>query len=82
MLAGAALIIALGPSFALVLAALLLQGVTGGVLGPGITAISLGIVGHSALAERLGRNQCFKSTGSLLAAACMGAIGYFLSESQ
>ena len=80
MLAGAALIIALGPSFALVLAALLLQGVTGGVLGPGITAISLGIVGHSALAERLGRNQCFKSTGSLLAAACMGAIGYFLSD--
>ena len=33
-----------------------------------------------ALAERLGRNQRFKSTGSLLAAAVMGAIGYFLSD--
>jgi len=80
MLAGGALIIAFRPNFLLVFAALVLEGSTGGFLGPGITAISLGIVGHSALAERLGRNQRFKSTGTLLAAAVMGAIGYFLSD--
>jgi MFS family permease len=80
MLAGGALIIAFRPDFSLVLAALMLQGATGGFLGPGITAISLGIVAHSALAERLGRNQLFKSAGSLLAAALMGAIGYLLSD--
>lgn len=80
MLAGGALIIAFRPSFPLVVAALILQGATGGFLGPGITAISLGIVAHTALAERLGRNQLFKSAGSLLAAALMGAIGFYLSD--
>jgi MFS family permease len=80
MLAGGALIIASRPDFPFVFTALVLQGATGGLLGPAITAISLGIVGHSELAERLGRNQRFKSTGSLLAAALMGAIGYFLSD--
>jgi MFS family permease len=80
MLAGGALIIAFRPDFPLVFAALVLEGTTGGFIGAGITAISLGIVGRSALAERLGRNQRFKSTGSLLAAAIMGAIGYFLSD--
>jgi MFS family permease len=80
MLAVGALIIAFRPSFPLVVAALILQGATGGFLGPGIAAISLGIVAHSALAERLGQNQLFKSAGSLLAAALLGAIGYYLSD--
>ena len=44
-----------------------------------IAAISLGLVGHDALAERLGRNQRFASVGGLSAAAIMGAIGYLLS---
>jgi predicted MFS family arabinose efflux permease len=56
-----------------------LQGVTGGFLGPAIAAISLGPVGHSALAERLGRNQRFASTGALVGAALMGIAGYLLS---
>jgi hypothetical protein len=56
-----------------------LQGVTGGFLGLAITAISLGLVGHAALGERIGRNQRFASTGGVLAAGLMGLIGYFLS---
>src|SRR5262249_11526123 len=60
-----ALIIALQPSFPLVFTALMLQGSTGGFLGPAIVAISLGLVGHTALPERLGRNQRFSSTGNL-----------------
>jgi MFS family permease len=79
MVAVSAVIIAFQPSFPLVFAALMLQGVTGGFLGPAIAAISLGLVGHAALPERLGRNQRFSSTGNLVTAGLMGLIGYFLS---
>src|ERR1700733_13042011 len=79
MVAAGALIIAIWPSFPLVSAALVLQGITGGFLGMAIAAISLGLVGNAALAERLGRNQRFASTGGVLAAGLMGFIAYFLS---
>src|SRR5215475_9088798 len=57
----------------------IIQGGAGSILGPSVAAISLGLVGHDALAERLGRNQRFASIGGLSAAALMGAIGYLLS---
>jgi MFS family permease len=79
MIAAGALMIAVWPSFPLVLAALVLQGITGGFVGLAIAAISLGLVGNAALAERLGRNQRFASTGGVLAAGLMGLIAYFLS---
>jgi MFS family permease len=79
IVAASALIIAVWPSFPLVLAALVLQGVIGGFLGLAIAAISLGLVGNAALAERLGRNQRFASTGGVFAAGLMGFIAYFLS---
>src|SRR5271168_3140549 len=79
MVAAGALIIAVWPTFPLVLAALVLQGITGGFLGLAIAAISLGLVGHAALAERLGRNQRFASTGGVVAAGLMGLIAYFFS---
>jgi predicted MFS family arabinose efflux permease len=44
-----------------------------------IAAVSLGLVGHSALAGRLGRNQRFSSIGSVVAAALMGLVGEFFS---
>src|SRR5271155_149717 len=61
MVAASASMIAIWPSFPVVLAALVLQGITGGFLGLAIVAISLGLVGHAALGERLGRNQRFAS---------------------
>ena len=79
MVAAGALIIAVWPTLPLVTAALVLQGITGGFLGLAIAAISLGLVGHAALAERLGRNQRFASTGGVVAAGLMGLIAYFLS---
>jgi MFS family permease len=79
MVAAAALIIAVWPSFSLVFGALVLQGITGGFLGLAIAAISLGLVGNAALAERLGRNQRFASVGGVFAAGLMGMIAYFLS---
>jgi MFS family permease len=57
----------------------IIQGCVGSVLGPSVAAVSLGLVGHDALAERLGRNQRFASIGGLSAAAILGAIGYLIS---
>jgi MFS family permease len=74
-----ALTIAIWPILPVVLGASVLQGLTGGILGPAIAAISLGVVGHAALGERLGRNQRFASAGVLASTALMGPIGYFLS---
>jgi MFS family permease len=79
MVAVSALAIALRPTRPVVVAALVVQGLTGGLLGPAIAAVTLGLVGHSTLAERLGRNQRFSSAGALTATAAMGMIGYFLS---
>jgi predicted MFS family arabinose efflux permease len=79
MVAASALIIAVWSSFSLVFGALVLQGITGGFLGLAIAAISLGLVGNAAFAERLGRNQRFASVGGVLATGFMGFIAYFLS---
>ena len=75
-----ALMIGLWPTFAVVLIAMVLQGATGGLIGPAIPAVSLGLVGQTAFAERLGRNQRFQSAGSLMAAGFMGVLGYVLSN--
>jgi MFS family permease len=72
-------IFGLRSDFSFIAGAAIIQGCVGSVLGPSIAAISLGLVGHDALAERLGRNQRFASIGGLSAAAIMGAIGYLLS---
>jgi MFS family permease len=73
------LIFGLRPDFPSVFAAAVIQGTAGSVVGPGVAAISLGIVGRDALSERLGRNQRFASIGGLTAAGLMGVIGYLLS---
>ncbi|HWX64574.1 MFS transporter [Bradyrhizobium sp.] len=78
-LALALTIFGLRSDFPTVAAVAIMQGGVGSVLGPSIAAISLGLVGHDALAVRLGRNQRFASIGGLAAAAIMGAIGYLLS---
>jgi MFS family permease len=75
----ALMIFGLRSDFSSISGAAIIQGAVGSVLGPSIAAISLGLVGHDALAERLGRNQRFASVGALSGAALMGAIGYLLS---
>jgi MFS family permease len=78
-IAAGLLFLALGRGSASVFTAAALQGMAGSVIGPGVAAISLGLVGHAALGERLGRNQRFASIGSLTAAGAMGLVGYLLS---
>jgi MFS family permease len=68
------------PLFLVVLAAKLLHSAASCILGPAIAAISLGLVGHSAVAERLGRNARFASIGAGLAAVGMGTAGYLISN--
>jgi len=64
------------PIFPLVLSAAVLHALASCVLGPAMVAISLGLVGHVAISERLGRNARFASVGNGLAAAAMGAVGF------
>ena len=79
IIAIAALAYAVMPILPVVLAAAILHAGASCVLGPAIAAISLGLVGHAAISERLGRNARFASIGNGLAAAAMGACGYFIS---
>jgi hypothetical protein len=44
-----------------------------------MAAISLGLVGHAAFGERLGRNARYASIGAGLSAAAMAACGHMLS---
>ena len=74
-----ALTYAMLPIFPIVLAGSILHALGSCVLGPAMAAISLGLVGHAAIGERLGRNARFASVGNGLAAAVMGAVGYLLS---
>jgi MFS family permease len=67
------------PIFPMVLSSSILHSLASCVLGPAMAAISLGLVGHAAIGERLGRNARFAAIGNGLAAAAMGACGYLLS---
>jgi MFS family permease len=74
-----ALTYAIFPIFPAILAAAVTHATASCVLGPAMAAISLGLVGHSAIGERLGRNARFASVGNGFAAALMGACGYFFA---
>jgi MFS family permease len=75
----AALSYALLPIFPVVATAAALHAAASCVLGPCIVAMTLGLVGHAAIGERLGRNARFASIGNGVAAAFMGGVGYLLS---
>jgi len=76
----AALLLAIWPTELPVIIAQALHATASCVLTPAIAAISLHLVGHAALGERLGRNARFASIGNGLAAAVMGATGAYLSS--
>ena len=72
--------IALWPTFYAVIVSQVFHSAASVVIGPALAAISLGLVGHRLIGERLGRNARFSSLGSMFAAASMGACGYYLSS--
>src|SRR5215469_13008585 len=63
-IAASALILALAPTFGLVFIAQILHGITSGIVTPAIAAISLGLVGRSAVSARTGRNNAFDAAGN------------------
>jgi predicted MFS family arabinose efflux permease len=79
-LATGAMSIALFPSFWPVMTAQTLIGVSASAFAPTLCAVSLGLVGRSRFDRRQGRNQTFNSTGNVVAAVSMGAIGYLISN--
>jgi MFS family permease len=80
MIAASALILAFIPTFATVLFAEVLHGATAGLITPALGAISLGLVGRSAMSLRTGRNYRYAAGGHAATAALMGAAGSYLSE--
>lgn len=76
----AAMCVALSAFFPVILFAWILHAIASCVLSPSIATISLGLVGYNRIGHRLGRNATFASVGSALAAAGMGAVGYYLSN--
>jgi len=70
------LIFRLWPNFPVVALAEVLQGMTGGVLGPAVVAITLGLVGHAALAGRLGQNQRFAAAGGVTVTLAMALVAF------
>src|SRR5262249_49683395 len=77
-IAASALMLAIAPIFLVVLLSQVVHAGASCVLGPALAAISLGLVGHHAIGERLGRNARFAAIGNGLAAAALGACGYFI----
>ncbi|MEG4289270.1 MFS transporter [Microcoleus sp. C2C3] len=71
--------IALLPTFPVIIACQVLIGGAAAVFPPAIAAITLGLVGHSRLDRRVGRNQSFNHAGNLLAATLAGLIGQFVA---
>jgi MFS family permease len=76
----AALLLAIDPAQLPVLIAQVLHGFASCIITPAIAAISLHLVGHAALGERLGRNARYSSIGNGLAAAVMGVAGAYFSS--
>lgn len=79
LIAIAALLFVNWPLLVPVLLAQILRAAGSSVLSPAIAAISLNLVGHARLGERLGRNARFASIGSAFAAFVMGVTGSYRS---
>ena len=80
LIGAGAVALASGAPGQMVIATQLMLGVAGSVLGPAVAAVTLGLVGHELMAQRVGRNHRFDSAGNLAAAAACGLVGYVFSN--
>ncbi len=72
--------IALVPTFGVVIGCQILIGLAAAFFPPAIAAITLGLVGHSKLDRRIGRNETFNHSGNVLAATLAAIVGQFISR--
>ena len=78
-IAASAILMAGSPAFWPVLLAQAGYGFSGCMLNPALAALTLGLVSHAAVAERMGRNARFAAIGSATGAMLMGAVGTWVS---
>jgi hypothetical protein len=64
------------PSFLPVALAEVVVGITGGVLGSGVVAITLGLVGHTGLSDQIGQNQRFAAAGGVAVTLTIAVVAY------
>jgi MFS family permease len=64
------------PTFWWVAASQAAAHIAAAVFAPAIAAITLGVVGHTAFAGRIGRNESFNHAGNAFAAAAAGICAY------
>lgn len=67
------------PDFTSIAASQAVLGLVQSTFAPCVAAISLGIVGHTLMSRRVGRNESFNHLGNMLAAIVAGLIGYYIS---
>lgn len=75
-----ALAFAIWPLFPVVVVARVVHAAASCILSLALASISLSLVGADRMSQRLGRNVAFASAGTGIAAASMGAVGYYLSS--
>lgn len=79
LIATAALLTILVPTYSVVIGGQALMGVAAAWFAPAIAAITLGLVGRNVLDRRIGRNETFNHAGNVFAALLAGLIGYYVS---
>src|SRR5262249_15322478 len=80
LIAASALTLAAAPIFLPVLLSQVVHAGASCVLGPALAAISLGLVGHHGIGERLRRHARLAAIRQGRAAAVMGRCGFFISD--
>ncbi len=78
-IATSALLMAASPAFWPVALAEAVYGFASCMLNPALAALTLGLVGAAAFAERVGRNARFAAVGSAAGAVLMGLCGTYVS---
>jgi MFS family permease len=74
--AAASLLLPLFSGFIPIAASQAVAHASAAVFGPGLAAISLGLVGHAAFSRRIGRNESFNHAGNAFASVAAGATAY------
>ena len=72
-----ALTVLISSSFGVIAAAQVAMGAAGAAIAPAITGLTLGLVGQTGLAGRIGRNEAWNHGGNAVAAALGGLFGFY-----